>query len=45
MGTLCLWKNKGPTLYDTIGTHDFKENNIAATFIELLQKLTLSNFS
>lgn len=39
MGTLCLWQNKGPIIYDTACTHDTEKNNPPAPVIELFQKL------
>lgn len=44
MGKICLWQNKGPTIYDAIGSHDFAEKLIAAALIELLQTLIIVLF-
>lgn len=39
MGTICMRKDKRSIIHDTIGTHDPKENIVAATITELFQAL------
>lgn len=39
MGEICMWENKGPTIYDPISTYDPEKIVAATAGIELLQKL------